>query len=225
MQFQLFCFSQPKDADFSILLANRSAALYHMQRYDYALQDIELAEENYPAEMMYKLKERKARCFLANKSYENALNAFKWVWSLSEFTAVYTRKRSCNLKISQKKKFQTDFPNISGRETITHLDNSKLPMEKRGKLEKDAQIMIKMLPQQVELEKKNRSASRKTDSQLQSDTRLNKSVDFDYTEHEGRFTKTLNNIAAGEEVLAERGVCAVLMERFSKSHCQHCFAR
>lgn len=50
-----------------------------MQRYDLALQDIELAEENYPAEMMHKLKERSARCFLAKKSYENALNAFKWV--------------------------------------------------------------------------------------------------------------------------------------------------
>lgn len=59
------------------MLANRSAALYHMERYDHALQDIELAEENYPAEIMYKLKERSAKCFLAKKSYENALNAFK----------------------------------------------------------------------------------------------------------------------------------------------------
>lgn len=63
--------------DFSILLANRSAALYHMQRYDLALQDIELAEENYPAEMMHKLKERSARCYLALKSYAKALSAFK----------------------------------------------------------------------------------------------------------------------------------------------------
>lgn len=66
-----------KDIEFSILLANRSAALYHSERFDLALQDIELAEENYPVEMMYKLKERGARCFLAKKSYENALNAFK----------------------------------------------------------------------------------------------------------------------------------------------------
>lgn len=98
-------------------------------------------------------------------------------------------------------------------------------MEKRGKLEKDAQIMIKMLPPQVELEKKNRKASGANDLKQHVDTKLNKSVGFDYTEHEGRFTKTLNNIAAGEEVLVESAVCAVLMERFSKSHCQHCFAR
>lgn len=59
------------------MLANRSAALYHMEKFDHALQDIELAEENYPAEMLYKLKERTARCYLAKKCYEKALNAFK----------------------------------------------------------------------------------------------------------------------------------------------------
>lgn len=58
-------------------MANRSAALYHMEKYDHAIQDIELAEENYPVEMIYKLKERAARCYLAKKSYEKALNAFK----------------------------------------------------------------------------------------------------------------------------------------------------
>lgn len=63
--------------EFSITLANRSAVFYHMERYDHALHDIELAEDDYPAEMMFKLKERSARCFLAMKSYENALNAFK----------------------------------------------------------------------------------------------------------------------------------------------------
>lgn len=50
-----------------------------MERYDHALQDIELAEENYPAELMHKLKERSARCYLAKKSYEKALEAFKYV--------------------------------------------------------------------------------------------------------------------------------------------------
>lgn len=48
-----------------------------MEKFDHALQDIELAEENYPKELMYKLKERKARCYLAKKQCENALNSFK----------------------------------------------------------------------------------------------------------------------------------------------------
>lgn len=98
-------------------------------------------------------------------------------------------------------------------------------MEKRGKLEKDAQIMIKMLPPQVDIERKMRKMNGTNDSQMLMDTKLNKAVEFDYTEHEGRFTKANKKIATGEEILAERAVCAVLMERFSKSHCQHCFAR
>lgn len=65
------------EEDFSILLANRSAALYHMEKYDQTIQDIELAEENYPKEMLHKLKERTARAHLAQKSYEKALNSFK----------------------------------------------------------------------------------------------------------------------------------------------------
>lgn len=66
-----------QDKDFSILLANRSAALYHMEKFNHALDDIELAEGNYPKEMLYKLKERAARCHLAKKAYESALNSFK----------------------------------------------------------------------------------------------------------------------------------------------------
>lgn len=106
------------------------------------------------------------------------------------------------------------------------MDNSKLAMEKRGKLEKDAQIMIKMLPKQVEFEKKTKKSCKPSDEpKMQTDTKLNKAVDFDYTEHEGRFTKVNGAVKAGEEILAERAICSVLMERFSKSHCQHCFAR
>lgn len=98
-------------------------------------------------------------------------------------------------------------------------------MEKRGKLEKDAQIMIKMLPPQVEFERKTRKATTSTESKVQMDTKLHKAVGFDYTEHEGRYTMVNGTVKAGEEVLAERAICSVLMERFSKSHCQHCFAR
>lgn len=48
-----------------------------MEKFNHALDDIDLAEQNYPAEMLFKLKERAARCHLAEKSYENALNSFK----------------------------------------------------------------------------------------------------------------------------------------------------
>lgn len=62
---------------FAIALANRSAALYHLEKYNLALSDIDLAEKGYPKEIMYKLKERAARCHLANKTFELALRAFQ----------------------------------------------------------------------------------------------------------------------------------------------------
>lgn len=109
---------------------------------------------------------------------------------------------------------------------MTHLDNSKLPMEKRGKLEKDAQIMIKMLPPQVEYERKMQQADCTTKSKdSQTDTKLNKSIIFDYNEQEGRFAKANRKVNVGEKILVEQPACAVLMEKFSKSHCQHCLAR
>lgn len=65
------------EKDFAILLANRSAGLYHMEKYDHALQDIELAEPKYPVESLHKLKERSARCHLAKKNLERALKSFQ----------------------------------------------------------------------------------------------------------------------------------------------------
>lgn len=34
-------------------------------------------DANYPKDMLYKLKERKARCYLGKKNNEEALKAFK----------------------------------------------------------------------------------------------------------------------------------------------------
>lgn len=98
-----------------------------------------------------------------------------------------------------------------------------MPMEKRGKIEKDAQIMIKLLPKQVEMEMK--MASKKAAKSKASDSVLNEAVTFDYNEQEGRFAKARSKMRIGESVLTETPICATLTERFSKSHCQHCFTR
>lgn len=96
-------------------------------------------------------------------------------------------------------------------------------MDKRGKIEKDAQIMIKLLPKQIEMEIK--MAKDDTKAAQSSYVKLNDAIKFDYNEQEGRFAKTVRNIRIGESVLVETALCATLNERFSKSHCQHCFTR
>lgn len=97
-------------------------------------------------------------------------------------------------------------------------------MEKRGKLEKDAQIMIKMLPRQIEAEKKLKKAKQDKDKD-KIVHRINKKVIFDYNEREGRYGKAASDIEVGEEILCQKPHCSTLFEMFSKSHCQNCFLR
>lgn len=63
--------------DVAVILANRSAALYHLKHYDLAIIDLDLAIPNYNKKMVYKLKERKAKCLLAKNEFAQALQYFK----------------------------------------------------------------------------------------------------------------------------------------------------
>uniref|UniRef100_A0A182NUN6 MYND-type domain-containing protein n=1 Tax=Anopheles dirus TaxID=7168 RepID=A0A182NUN6_9DIPT len=189
--------STPKEnvQEKSIILANRSAALYHLEKYDLALRDIQRAlAHQYPNQMMYKLTERKARCFLAKKDYEAALECFK--------------------------------------ATVTALDDSNLPLERRQKLERDAQIMINLLPTNIEMEKKNRKkASSKADDHATGPTAktpdhfVEKALWFDETADEGRFARTSTDLKPNTILLLERPHVSTLLEDYSLDHCTHCFKR
>ncbi|EZA53989.1 SET and MYND domain-containing protein [Ooceraea biroi] len=64
--------------ELSIILANRSAALYHLEHHEHALGDIEEALRlGYPHNLLYKLEERRARCLLSLKRHDDAVEAFR----------------------------------------------------------------------------------------------------------------------------------------------------
>jgi SET and MYND domain-containing protein 4 len=64
--------------EISILYANRSAALYHLQDYKNSLKDMSRAiSHNYPDHLLHKVRERQARCYLALKQSAEALCSFK----------------------------------------------------------------------------------------------------------------------------------------------------
>lgn len=66
--------------ELTIIIANRSAALYHLKQYEFALMDIEVAlSMNYPKELSFKILDRKARCYLALKWNKEAILAFQLV--------------------------------------------------------------------------------------------------------------------------------------------------
>lgn len=74
-----------KGEEMAIVYANRSAALYHMEDYNQSLRDICLAMPNYPKHLSHKLYERKARCHLAHKDFDDALQAFKYLFIENNF--------------------------------------------------------------------------------------------------------------------------------------------
>ncbi|XP_052868960.1 SET and MYND domain-containing protein 4 [Anopheles cruzii] len=180
----------------AIILANRSAALYHLERYDLALKDIERAlDHRYPKQMLYKLTERKARCYLAKKDHEAALECFK--------------------------------------ATVTALDESDLPLERKQKLERDAQIMINLLPKNIEMERKvkKKAASKKgaTATGRSAPSAPERFIDkwlwFDYSADEGRFARTIADLKPNTILLLERPHVSTLLEDYSLDHCSHCFKR
>lgn len=169
--------------------------MYHQEKYDACLKEIERAiEANYPKDMMYKLKERRARCMLAKKVFDEALKSF--------------------------------------RETVQALDDSKIPNERRMKLERDAQIMIKIISKNLEMEAKMRQAQ-KTSAAAPKNGKpkevvehfLSDTLTFDYNESEGRFAKAAKDIKLGTYLVQEKPHVACLLQIYSQSHCQLCFKR
>ena len=183
--------------DVSILFANRSAVLYHMEHYDAALKEIERAiNAGYPKEMMYKLKERKARCLLAKKNHKEAMHAFQ--------------------------------------EDIKALGDSKIPLENRMKLERDAQIMIKMLQKTLVMEEKATAAKKDAKKHEREDEVIKKkqvehfvsdSLTFDFNELEGRFAKAGKDIKLGTYLVQEKPYASCLIQKYCQTHCQLCFKR
>uniref|UniRef100_A0A8D9AQW4 SET and MYND domain-containing protein 4 n=1 Tax=Cacopsylla melanoneura TaxID=428564 RepID=A0A8D9AQW4_9HEMI len=179
--------------DVSIIIANRSAVLNHLQKYEEALEDIQTALDlGYPKDIAYKVKERKAKCLLAMKQHKSSLDAFK--------------------------------------QALTSLDDGKIPKEKKKQMQLNIQIMIGMLSKNKNLidepltksEQKPLKTFEKNNKEYPV---LTSKVTIVQNEKEGRFTRALENIKVGENILVEDPYASVLLEIYAKTHCYHCLKR
>ena len=121
-----------KISEASIILANRSAALYHLDRHQLALRDCDEALKlGYPQHLLYKLEERRARCLLALKCHAMAFQAFR--------NAIRYLDDS-RLPVEKKKKFEADMRvMLAVMEKGQELNNAqqKLGNEKLLEIEKN----------------------------------------------------------------------------------------
>ncbi|CAK1548167.1 unnamed protein product [Leptosia nina] len=81
--------------ELSIVLANRSAALNHLEQYEECLADIRRClASGYPRHLRYKVFERRARCLLVLKRNQEAIRAFQdTITALDEATSLNKEKR------------------------------------------------------------------------------------------------------------------------------------
>ncbi|XP_058447148.1 SET and MYND domain-containing protein 4-like [Malaya genurostris] len=79
----------PSDNDLekSIVLANRSAVLFRLNKFEEALQDIDLSIHlDYPKCMQYQLSERKARCYLGLRDLPAALEFYRETFTALKYS-------------------------------------------------------------------------------------------------------------------------------------------
>lgn len=109
---------------------------------------------------------------------------------------------------------------------MTAVDDAKLPADRRTKTIQDFIVMVKLLERDPSTNKK---PVKKTDllSRTVQEEReyMSESVKIDSNEVEGRFGVAVRDIKIGEELIVEKPGAAVLLQEYSKTHCQHCFIR
>lgn len=86
--------------------------------------------------------------------------------------------------------------------------------------------MVKLLEKDPSTKKQSVKKSDLLSKTLQDEKEfMSESVRIDSNETEGRFGVAARDIKIGEELIVEKPGAAVLLQEYSKTHCQHCFIR
>ncbi|XP_038209258.1 SET and MYND domain-containing protein 4 [Zerene cesonia] len=189
---------QKETEELSIVFANRSAALNHLERYEESLDDIKRCIAlGYPRHLRYKVYERRARCLLVLKRNQESIKAFQdTILALDEANTLDKEKRQ---------KLRTD---------------AKLMLEVLNKGQvlaghpKDPEPVTKT-PPKPKLPGKHNSNYPAASEAIQ--------IDFD--EIRGRYATAARDIHAGETILIEKPHSGVLLGEYSATHCQNCFIK
>lgn len=124
---------------------------------------------------------------------------------------------------------------LNFRDTICALDEAKnLDKEKRQKMRTDAKLMLEILNKGLVLagNPKDPEPLIKTPPKPKLPGKNNpqypaasETIQIDQDEVRGRFATATRDIPAGETLLVERPHSSVLLEEYSKTHCQNCLIK
>ncbi|ALC41289.1 CG7759 [Drosophila busckii] len=187
-----------KVAERAVALANRSATLYHLDKHCECLVDIRRSLQlNYPKDLIYKLYERQARCFLALKDYPRTIAAFK---------KCITAMDDSSLPADRRSKLTLDAITM-----IKMLEADPRTAKQAAKQQQLKQTAISRLEQAQGLPEEQEFVS--------------KLVRIDRNKQEGRFARAAADVQVGQELLVEKPYVAVLLEKYAQTHCEFCFVR
>ena len=186
------------DETLAYSVANRSACFYHLGDIQSCLKDIGLAlSSGYPEQLVYKLHERKAKCFILLQQFDQAKAAL----NVAKKSFEANKSKLDNKKQEQTKKtlreIQECISNKTGLkgENIVLEDTSGPPVPK---LTGGTNKKMRNLSHQVKLQ---------------------------YKEGVGRHVVASKNVKAGDILAVENPWAAVLYSDKLGTHCDHCLVK
>lgn len=184
--------------ELSVVLANRSAALYHLERYEHALEDIEEASRlGYPKDLFYKLEERRARCLLGLRRHDEAVEAFRR--SLGALD-------DANVSLERKQRLEADI-----RVMLAMMDKGK-QLNEAAKPKNALRTDGRQRPGAQKNEEKTHSLFIPEKKRNPSYPACSKAVEIrDDGGDVGRHAVATREVSPGEIVIVERPHCASLL--------------
>ena len=187
-----------KDTTLAYSVANRSACFYHLGDIESCLKDVDYALKcGYPAELHYKLFERKAKCYILLEQYDSA-------------KALLKKARKCfeasSSQMDENKKSQT---NKSFKEIQDAISSKKQLVSET--------ILVDSSNKTIPIQPKLSQGSNK---KMQNLSRL---VKVDYQPEVGRHVVASKPIEAGDTLAVEDPFAAVLYTDKLGTNCDQCF--
>lgn len=182
-----------KMALYPVCLANRSAALYHLNEYYYCVKDIDEAlEHHYPKELKYKLYKRKARILVDLKRHLEARDSYRQALKWLDWARMDRDKRMDVQKDIQK----------------------WLSIFESGKVVRNAgDFKLQLFPPVPPLAVGSHPVF----------PSLSKKLEMRYSPTQGRYVVAAEDIKVGDYLCTEKPYAAVLLWEEFGTHCQNCF--
>ena len=187
---------QAEETEFSLAVANRSAATYQLRKPELAVADIRLAlKYGYPEVLEYKIYDRMGKCYMEMERHEDAAEAFR----TSKVCLEHAKLDEKRITLWQQ--------TLDKQLSLCELK----PEAKKEKKEK--RVTFRGISENVPVVMGN--VSRKFPC-------ASEAFDIRCAQGRGRYAVARRQVSVGDVLIAEQPYVSVLSYDLYHSHCNHC---